>query len=325
MWTLIALGLTLSAPFVQAVALRVVVALVSLIAPWLIWELAPWRWFFKLPLVVVVEVVLIAWLSFAWGNFSQSRVPYAAALLNCYEDARLYQDRTLFQSSLPREIVYMTEYGSQQIFTGEAQVNESSDSIYQLSGEFFQCSLTNMGDSDLTEVSITFQNFYVNGWAVTTGQPIAFSINPQDRWIPVRAYTVSLPTKRAFEFALVNFGRRWSVFGIPKDFRNGVPPEQPILAYRIDAEGKVEPDRRLTLTRDARAVLSIPLPPAEKKATPWHVMDKCASAFLSSVKSAQIADVKRQIEHVPASCKKWRLRNLPLFGPPEEPSKLMNP
>ncbi len=245
-----------------------------------------------------------------------SPTPYAAALLDCFTDARVYQNRTARQSSLPDDVIYVTEQGSQEIGNmGPAPILDSSGYLLQLSGMFVQCSLTNEGDADLADVAATFYYRFAPGYSQTitdkNGNPLPpGEFRPGIVWFPGHPPTVVAVTARRsslrahdkFSFAVVNFGGLIGFMSL--SMREGGSALPPDLSFRLASGGPAMSHQAVSLTCRSDAALQGPMLAVEKSRKPWRFEDKCAQMFVGLVNNAMRMSTQA-LKNPPPICKKY--------------------
>jgi hypothetical protein len=284
---------------------------------------------------VAVLCVGVAFIVFGLGKYCyqslraarSSPTAYASALLDCFTDARVYQHRTVMQSSLPDDVVYVTRGGSQEVAAGQGQVHDQTGALLQLEGMFIQCSLKNGGDQELTDVSMNFSYAFFPGFGATWVD-LNGRLLPKNQWRTVGVYSPSklpisvratarrsvLDAGATFRFSVKNFDDRFYGFlGMPTapyaplifPARSGyAPPIYPTLSYRLGSSGMIEDGRALTLTCRAKSALGIPMFPAQKKSSSWIVEDKCTELFFGALNEVRRA-FNKAIAQLPDSCKKY--------------------
>ena len=250
--------------------------------------------------------------------------PYPAASLDCFPDARVYQNRTLFQPSLPDDVMYVTERGSQEIRNmGPAPVFGSSGYLFQLSGMFVQCALTNEGDADLADVAVTFEYRFAPGYSETFTDKNGKVLPPGEfrtgivwlRGYPPQVVEVTarrsfLGAHDKFNFAVVNFGTLIGFMGIALvEGASAVPPD---LSFRLASGGATLSHQAVTLACRSDAALQSPMLSAEKSKKPWRFEEKCARMFIGLVKNA-IRMNEQALKSLPPICKKYA-KMIELFG-----------
>jgi hypothetical protein len=240
---------------------------------------------------------------------AKSAVPYPAALLDCYEDARAFRSHTFFQRNLPDNVIYATETGGFEISPTDSQgsYRDADGNIYQLAGPFIQCSLINEGNQDLSDLKVRFDFLYAP--AVSEAAVAANSFMPLVIYGAELPPTVTITASRSylkhgdhFDFAIANFGSHYGFL----DFGHGLS-RGPTLSYRLGSTGLSSSNQAIILTCRAKGAMAVPIPPSQKANHLLRFMEQCVRAVTTGAEALGRA-------LIPPICKKHHQYTVQMFG-----------